>query len=133
MLVGLLLILGGTTQLLGSHVANVLDQQGKQVLKHDIALIQAMIRTNLQALSREALQINRGFEMNFPDGITRDGGDEAPVLRHGRAEILNGQFDIVDRFTAKTGAVATLFVRKGADLVRVNFVKKENGGGVGPR
>lgn len=128
MLLGLVLILGGAARLLGDHVANVLDQQGRQTLKHDVALIQAMVRTNLQAMSQEAVQINRAFEMNFPEGITRDGSDEAPVLRHGRADLLNGQFDIVDRFTARTGAVATLFVRKGGDLVRVTTsLKKENG------
>ncbi|MGE5470001.1 MAG: Cache 3/Cache 2 fusion domain-containing protein [Bacteroidota bacterium] len=128
LLFGLLLIVGGASQLLRTYVTNVFDERGRQTLKHDVGLIRTMMQTNLQAMSREALQINRSFEMNFPDGISLEGSDEAPVLRHGKSEVLNGNVDIVDRFTARTGAVATIFVRKGEDLVRVaTSVKKENG------
>lgn len=128
LLLGMLLILGGATELLSRYTTSILDQRGRQTLKHDVGLIEAMVQTNLQAMSREAQQINRAFEMNFPDGISLEANEELLVLRHGRSEILNGNFEIVDRFTAKTGAVATLFVRKGEDFVRVTTsVKKENG------
>ena len=127
-LIGLLLILGVGTQLLGAFVSDMLDSRGRESLKHEVGLIRSMVQTNLQALSQQAIQINHGFEMNFPEGISLEGSDDAAVLRHGKSDVLNGNFDIVDRFTAKTGAVATLFMRKGDELVRVSTsVKKETG------
>ena len=127
-LLGLMLMLGLAAQLLSHHVAAILDQRGRDTLRYDIGLIRTMVQTNLQAISREVVQINRGFEMNFPEGLTLEGSSDAPVLRHGNSEILNGNFEAVDRFSAKTGAVATVFVRKGEDFVRITTsVKKENG------
>ena len=127
-LFGLLLVLGLGTQLLDVFVRDTLDSRGRESLKHEVGLIRAMVQTNLQALSQQAIQINRGFEMNFPEGISLEWADDVAVLRHGKFDVLNGNFAVVDRITAKTGAVATLFVRKGDELVRVSTsVKKENG------
>jgi len=127
-LLGLLLILGVGTQLLSAFVSETLDARGRESLKHEVGLIRSMVQTNLQALSQQATQVNRGFDMNFPEGISLEGSDDAAILRHGKSDVLNGNFDIVDRFTAKTGAVATLFMRKGDELVRVSTsVKKETG------
>lgn len=127
-LFGLLLVLGVGTQLLDAFVRDTLDSRGRESLKHEVGLIRVMVQTNLQALSQQAIQINRGFEMNFPDGISLEGSDDAAVLRHGKSDVLNGNFAVVDRITAKTGAVATLLMRKGDELVRVSTsVKKENG------
>lgn len=127
-LVGLLLVLGVATQLLNTYVTNVLDDRGRDALRSDVGLIRAMVQTNLHLLSQEAVQINRGFDMSFPAGITLEASGNGPVLRHGDADVLNGNFDIVDRFTAKTGAVATLFMRQGDDFIRVSTsLKTETG------
>ncbi|MCL2831062.1 MAG: methyl-accepting chemotaxis protein [Betaproteobacteria bacterium] len=54
-------------------------------------------------------------------------GTQTPVLKAG-SEVLNLNFAIVDRFTATSGAVATVFARDGDDFVRVTTsLKKENG------
>ncbi|MFZ2267859.1 MAG: Cache 3/Cache 2 fusion domain-containing protein [Azonexus sp.] len=128
LLLSLLLILGGAVQVLSSYIVSAFDARGRETLRHDVDLIQAMVQTNLLAMSREAVQINRGFEMNFPNGFSLEGSDDDPLLRHGKAEVLNGNFEIVDRFTARTGAVATIFVRKGEDFVRITTsLKKEDG------
>ena len=66
--------------------------------------------------------------MSFQDEIVLEGADEQAVLRLARGDVLNGKFDIVDRFTEKTGAVSTIFIRKGDDFTRISTsVKKENG------
>lgn len=55
------------------------------------------------------------------------GGKKYPVLMNGNTA-MNLNFDIPDRFTALTGATATIFVADGEDFVRVSTsVKKENG------
>jgi methyl-accepting chemotaxis protein len=128
MLLGFGIILGGAGSLLGKHVATMLDAQGRETLKNDVGLIRAMVETNLVALRKEAVQLNRGFVMSFQDEIVLEGVDEQAVLRLARGEVLNGKFEIVDRFTEKTGAVATIFIRRGDDFVRISTsVKKENG------
>lgn len=128
MLLGFGIILGGASSLLGGHVAGLLDAQGRETLKNDVGLIRAMLETNLMALQKETIQLNRGFEMSFQDEIVLEGADEQPVLRLANGEVLNGRFEVVDRFTDKTGAVATVFVRRGDEFVRISTsVKKENG------
>ena len=43
-------------------------------------------------------------------------------------EAVNGDYDIVDRFTTSTGSVATVFARVGDDFLRITTsVKKEDG------
>jgi methyl-accepting chemotaxis protein len=128
MLLGFGIILGGATKLLGNHLATLLDVQGREYLKNDVGLIRAMVETNLMALRKEAIQLNRGFVMSIPDEIVLEGSDEQAVLRTTKGDVLNGKFEIVDRFTEKTGAVSTIFIRKGDDFTRISTsVKKENG------
>jgi len=128
MLLGFGVILGGATKLLGDHLVNLLDGQGRETLKNDVGLIRAMIEINMTALSKEAIQLNRGFAMTLPDEIVIDGPDDQSVLRSGKGDVLNGKFEIVDRFTERTGAVATIFIRRGDEFTRISTsVKKENG------
>ena len=54
-------------------------------------------------------------------------GSSTPQLKSGDV-ILNMNLALLDRFTAQTGAVATIFVADGNDFVRVaTTLKKENG------
>lgn len=69
MLLGLVLILGEASHLLSGYVTSLFDLRGNDTLRHDVGLLKTMVETNLQALSREAVQVNHGFEMNFPEGI----------------------------------------------------------------
>lgn len=128
MLLGFGLVLGGATKLLGTHLAGLLDDQGRDYLRNDVALIRAMVETNLMALRKQAIQLNRGFAMSIPDEIFLEGADEQAVLRTTTGVTLNGKFEVVDRFTEKTGAVSTIFIRKGDGFTRISTsVKKENG------
>jgi methyl-accepting chemotaxis protein-2 (aspartate sensor receptor) len=54
-------------------------------------------------------------------------GKPTPTLKNGETT-LNMNFTIPDRFTAQTGATATIFAASGDDFIRVSTsVKKENG------
>ncbi|MBL8449127.1 MAG: Cache 3/Cache 2 fusion domain-containing protein [Dechloromonas sp.] len=120
--------LGIGTVTLGAKLSDSLTAAGEADLARVVALAKGTVDSNLDAAKREVDHLNGAFEGLFPEEITLEGTDDAPILRHGAKEILNNRFNEVDRFTQKTGAVATLFVRKGEDFVRVTTsVKKENG------
>ncbi|MBP8169262.1 MAG: Cache 3/Cache 2 fusion domain-containing protein [Azonexus sp.] len=128
MLAGFSILIGIATTLLGGHLAGLLDDQGRHTLKNDVGLIRAMVETNLAALRQEAIQLNRGFELSLQGDIVLDVSGEQAILRLAKGEVLNGKFEVVDGFTEKTGAVATIFARHGDDFSRITTsVKKENG------
>lgn len=52
------------------------------------------------------------------------GGIAVPVLHFGQT-VLNGHTELLDRYTEKTGAIATLFVREGSDFYRVSSSLKK--------
>jgi len=74
------------------------------------------------------------FGTYFPVAFTVDsskyvtiGDKETPTLKSG-STVINLNTEIVDRFTAVTKAVATVFVRSGEDFVRISTsLKKEDG------
>ena len=54
-------------------------------------------------------------------------GNATPVLTSGTTE-LNLNYAVTDFFTRQTGAIATIFVKKGNDFIRISTsLKKENG------
>ena len=71
---------------------------------------------------------------HFPDPFTRDernyvdnAGTLTPRLLNGNT-LLNLNYREIDRFTASTRALATLFVASGEDFVRIaTSVKNQNG------
>ncbi|GHV03384.1 methyl-accepting chemotaxis protein [Campylobacterota bacterium] len=82
-------------------------------------------------------QINRLgniFKAQLPNSYSLDeseritvAGASTPAMRVG-GELLNNNANIVDRFTASSGAVATVFAREGDNFIRVtSSLKKEDG------
>ena len=123
-----LVVLAIGTSVLADRLTATLAAAGEADLARGVALAKGLVETNLAVIRREAVQLNGALDGYFPDEITLEGSDEAPVLRHGARDIVNNRFVEVDRFTEKTGAVATVFARKGSDFLRVaTSVKKENG------
>ncbi len=88
----------------------------------------------LMPLKTRITRLARGFVACFDQPFTLDdsrlvqvGAHHTPLLKHGRT-VLNLEYEALDRFTAETGATATLFVRKGDDFVRISTsVKKKDG------
>ncbi|MDR3054150.1 MAG: methyl-accepting chemotaxis protein [Zoogloeaceae bacterium] len=76
------------------------------------------------------LEFTRGFVGNVrldSGNLIASGATVAPALIYEGAP-LNNNFSHVDKFTASTKAVATLFIRKGDDFIRASTsLKKENG------
>lgn len=83
-----------------------------------------------------ALQLIGLLKSQFPGGIAADPGqivavkgESTPVLKSGEV-VVNNNLVAVDGFTRATGgtSVATIFVRRGPDLIRVSTsLKKEDG------
>ncbi len=93
-----------------------------------------MIQVYNDTLEKNIARMGNVLKESLPSGYTLDttqhvavAGTPTPALKAG-GETLNLNFAIVDRFTATSGAVATVFVRDGDDFVRITTsLKKEDG------
>lgn len=136
------LVLGGASALvLGLGVLALSARTSRQLEGAALAELQAKNGLVLESLAvynagleRNVGTLSRVFAAEFPAGFEVD--EEAPVevgtartpsIRSG-GRLLNLDEQAVDRFTATTGAVATVFVRQGNLLVRVaTSLKNEKG------
>ncbi len=125
--VGATIVMMATTQFLGRYLGASLSAQGQAELKQSLGLIRSMVEVRATAMKREAMRLNDVFGADFSEGFSIESGDDVPVLKHGKI-VVNQRFQEVDRFTSLTNAVATVFVRKGDNLIRVTTsVKDEKG------
>ena len=97
-------------------------------LKQRNELLVGMVDAYNRSLKQAVGKLAAAFDSYHPGRFDVDESAEpVPVLRVG-GRPLNMDFSAVDRFTDATGAVATLFARKGDDFVRVTTsVKDEKG------
>ncbi|OHC66958.1 MAG: hypothetical protein A2045_00945, partial [Rhodocyclales bacterium GWA2_65_20] len=122
-----IVVMASTTLFLGRNLGSALEAKSLVDLQQNLDLIRSMVEVRATAMKREAMRLNDVFSFQFPDGFSVESGDEAPVLKHGKT-VLNERTQEVDRFTSLTNAVATLFVRKDDDLIRVaTSLKNEKG------
>ncbi|WP_431101943.1 methyl-accepting chemotaxis protein [Roseateles noduli] len=108
----------------------VLTNQARQRTQDYMSAEAASVARVADALDRTARDsANRLYDVlagDFEGGtFTLDGDGELAF----NGQKLNGNFDAVDRFTRRTGGVATIFARKGTDdFVRITTsLKKEDG------
>jgi hypothetical protein len=111
-------------------LANAIEEINRQTLN--------MVDVFNDTLEKEAGRLGRMLEATLPPGVAFDesasvtvAGAATPVLRAGET-VLNLNLDAVDRFTATSGAVATVFARSGGvgggNFIRITTsLKKENG------
>jgi X-X-X-Leu-X-X-Gly heptad repeat protein len=93
-----------------------------------------MIEAYSAVLEHSAEMLGAQFAANLPTPFALDenhllptGAGNFPALSGG-GQLFNNDFSSVDKFTATTGAIATVFVKHGDDFVRVTTsLKKENG------
>jgi methyl-accepting chemotaxis protein len=120
-------IMAVVTVLLGGYMADSLGKDGLQTLNDKLQLIRGMVEVRANAMNQEASRFGRVFGSYFPEGFSLEASGDLPILKHGK-ETVNQSTAEVDRFTAVTGVAASVFVRKGADFVRIaTSLKKENG------
>ncbi|MDR3351558.1 MAG: methyl-accepting chemotaxis protein [Zoogloeaceae bacterium] len=102
----------------------------KQVNRQTLNMVEVFNDT----LEKEAGRLGRMLQASLPQGYALDenehvsvAGAATPVLTAGGVR-LNLNLDFVDRFTATSGAVATVFARTGEDFIRITTsLKKEDG------
>ena len=92
-----------------------------------------MVDAYASLLERSAEGLGAAFLSTLPESPARaparmaGGGRMLPVLK-GEGRVLNNDFRLVDRFTAATGATASVFVRDGDDFYRITTsVLQEDG------
>jgi methyl-accepting chemotaxis protein-2 (aspartate sensor receptor) len=108
--------------------SNVIKVQNQQALKNQAALVSDMVSTFDRTARTGVDKIGGLFAGVFHGGFTLGGTSDAPILNVG-GKALNGTTNEVDTFTKESnGSVATIFARKGDDLLRISTsLKKEDG------
>jgi len=84
---------------------------------------------SVDAFDSASRQVTERFYQAFADGFAKEFTlDAATSELSSFGDKLNGNFSAVDKFSATTGGVATVFARKGDDFLRITTsLKKENG------
>lgn len=111
-----------------------LERKSESQLQLNNQLVVGMIDSYNTTVKQAVHRLTEVFSASFAGRFSLDEGDlrlagdvRVPTLRTG-TQVINGDLAPVDRFTALTGSVATVFVRSGSDFVRISTsVKNEKG------
>ncbi len=114
-------------------VTSVIESRAKVELEDRTKLLVEMVSSADKELRSRTSVLARGFQSSLAGKLSIDpvtveiGGKPTPTLSlDGRP--LNLEFALVDRFTAATGAVATVFAKTGDDFVRITTSLKNDKG-----
>ena len=116
------------------YISRSLEKRTEEELTQQVVLLVNTMSSYHGALSESAIRIAGVFQARFPAAFSLEPaksitieGKKTPVIKNG-SKVLNLNYTIVDRFTADTKAVGTVFVRSGNDFIRVSTsLKKEDG------
>jgi methyl-accepting chemotaxis protein len=111
---------------------NYVENSFKSKAEHSLLREAENIKTTMQVLNQNNIQATETlfniFKSYFPDGFeVTDLNHEIPTIKSGN-EILNGNYQKVDEFFKITKAIATIFVRKGDEFIRVSTSLKNFSG-----
>ena len=120
--------------LLTGMVSRQVERKSFEELRKTNLLVVDMIDAYSKSLQQSAQRLGNVFVASLPSELRLDeartvaiGGSATPTLSANGVP-LNLNFEQVDRFSAMTGCVATVFARQGDDFVRITTsLKKENG------
>jgi methyl-accepting chemotaxis protein len=126
--------LGIFTFSLESYIAGRLERRAENDLSQQLSLLVSGFSSYHSAIADSTGRLAVLFRSSFPGTFSLHPGNDiaigdrqTPLLSSG-ATTLNLNTAIVDRFTAVTGAVGTVFARTGDDFVRISTsLKKEDG------
>ncbi|AXX94227.1 methyl-accepting chemotaxis protein [Arcobacter ellisii] len=122
------------TYLVVSNTSKAMKNSNEMSISKELSLLVENINT-FNKVAKTGANVNGDIFLNMVDGIkinknqsVKVGEFETPALLIDN-EVVNLNFKIVDEFTKMTkGSVATIFVRKGDDFIRVSTsLKKEDG------
>ncbi len=112
------LLLGALAFALSSTMAGSLEARGLSDLRRQNELILGLLGSYHQTVVQSTTRLGEVFASALPGPYSLNlGGSEPSLLGAGR--VLNGDNAAVDRFAALTGGVATVFVRRGDEFVRI--------------
>jgi methyl-accepting chemotaxis protein len=118
-------------------IYNITEQVQKQATV-DLTAKTNMVVNMLEIFDKQSRSqvedYQRVFKSSFKDAFELDtvassdvAGAPAPVLKT-NGVALNGNFAAADQFTSTTGGIATIFVKKDSDFIRISTsLKKQNG------
>jgi len=111
------------------------NKNSMEALQAEVKLVKDMVTMFDETAKSSSTKMLDVFKSLFENEITMDssktvliGSQETPVLKSGNT-VLNLNLSYVDQFTKMTGnSVATVFVKKGSDFIRIaTSLKKEDG------
>ena len=134
LIASLSLVLGATWFVLMDWVTSTQRERSVEELRRSNLQAVDMIDAYAAMLEQTADMLGGQFALSVPRPLSVRPGElgrlldvEVPVLRAGGA-VLNLDLDLVDGFTAHTGAVASILVRQGEEFVRVaTSLRREEG------
>ncbi len=123
-----------STFLMNRAMYDQLDRKMQEELKIKVQMVKDMIEIYDKNLQRHTDELSSVLLSYYPERIVMDpgksvqiGGTNTPVLKTGNS-VLNLNSDRMDKFTSITHAVATIFVKKDDDFVRIaTSLKKQDG------
>ncbi|MBI1920538.1 MAG: Cache 3/Cache 2 fusion domain-containing protein [Geobacter sp.] len=129
-----LLFLSAFTVFVTWYTSSAIERNTVAELKNQVTLVKNAMEVYGNTVRKSTEDASNALTSTFAGRISINrsrsvtvGDQETPALLHG-STLLNGNSEVIDRFTKMTGAVATIFARKGDDFVRVaTSVKKEDG------
>ncbi|MDQ2147667.1 Cache 3/Cache 2 fusion domain-containing protein [Alcaligenaceae bacterium C4P045] len=111
-----------------------LEREATQRMQVEARGIVSMVRMYSATVQTEAGRFMDVFAADYGSRFSVDNAQQikvgeqlTPVLR-ANDEILNLNFTLPDRFTERTSGVATIFVKRGSDFVRVSTSLKDANG-----
>ena len=128
------LILASLTALISIATTRVLEQRAEAAVTSELNSVMTTTEVFHTAMVNEAASFARLFAAEFPGPFTVDAhamvavaGKATPALANG-GKVLNLDTALVDRYTAQTGVIATIFAANGDEFVRISTsLKKQDG------
>ncbi len=128
-----MIVSGATMLFLADRISDALDKKAQEALEGRSQQLIDMLASYDESMRVSADRDARLLNALFSEKISLGLGSikladlDTPVLSAGLT-VLNGNFATVDEFTRMSGGVATVFVRKGDEFIRISTsLKKENG------
>ncbi|WP_180977567.1 methyl-accepting chemotaxis protein [Janthinobacterium sp. ROICE36] len=128
------LILASLTTLISIRTSSALEQRAGAAVTSELNSVMTTTEVFHTAMVNEAASFAHLFAAEFPGPFTVDSGamvavagKATPALANG-GKVLNLDTALVDRYTAQTGAIATIFAANGDEFVRISTsLKKQDG------
>ncbi len=130
---GLLLLFAASIVFVSVTISNVMEREATRELADRTQLLVDLIESSDRDLRKQIAYSAASFQRSLKGKLeigseTIDiNGKSSPALkRDGQA--INLDFDLVDRFTETTGAIATVFAKTGEDFIRITTSLKTDKG-----